>query len=151
MCRERRILRHMASHELSHCHKPMLHKFLQVAWRKGGRSPILLCQGSRRKGRQHLQDPGIFSYFPSFLLSPIFVPLSFFRRREGGRQGMVDGVKGYSGAQGRPPASIPPTYVVKWLGPLKHSKGPSKLCLPASPTPRTTRPLRQQGIQKLYP
>jgi hypothetical protein len=37
---------------------------------------------------------------PSFSLSPLSAPLSFFRHREGGRERMVDGVKGYRGAQG---------------------------------------------------
>jgi hypothetical protein len=49
-----RVLRHAASPELYHRHKPMLHEFFQVAWHNGGRSPILLRDGSRRKGRQHL-------------------------------------------------------------------------------------------------
>jgi hypothetical protein len=51
---ERRVLWHTTSLELRCRHKPMIHEFLQVAWRNGGRSPILLCHASRRKGRQHL-------------------------------------------------------------------------------------------------
>jgi hypothetical protein len=55
------------------------------------------------------------------------------------------------GAQGRPSTLNPVVSVVKRLGPLRHSKGPSKLSLPTSPTPCTSRQLQQQGIQKLYP
>jgi hypothetical protein len=126
--------------------KPMLHEFLQVARRNGRRSQILLCHGSRRKGREHLQDLGIFSYFPSFSLTPLSAPLSFFRRREGGRERTTDGVKGYSGVQGQPPDFNPVASVVKRLGPLRRSKGLSKLSLPSSPTPRTSCMLQQQGI-----
>jgi hypothetical protein len=43
----------------------------------------------------------------------------------------MDGVQGYRGAQGRPPALNPAASVVKWLGPLRHSKGHAKLSLPA--------------------
>jgi hypothetical protein len=141
-CGERRILQHMTSIELSCCHKPMLHEFLQVAWRNGGRSSILLSHGSWRKGRQHLCDPGIFPYFPSFLLSPFSIPLSFFRHRERSRERIADGVKGYRGVQGSLPASNPATSVVKRLGPLRRSKGLGKLSLPTSPTPRTSCPLQ---------
>jgi hypothetical protein len=41
--------------------------------------------------------------------------------------------------------------VVKWLGPLRRSKGPGKLSLPASLTPHTSHQLNQQRIQELYP
>jgi hypothetical protein len=51
-CGERRVLGHTTSLELHRRHKPMLHEFLQMA--QGARSPILLCHGSRRTGRQHL-------------------------------------------------------------------------------------------------
>jgi hypothetical protein len=90
----------MASLVLGHRQEPMLYEFLQVAWRNGGRSPILLHHDSWRKGRQHVQDPGIF--FPIFLLfrSPLSAPLSFFMCKEGGRERMVDAVKGYRDAQG---------------------------------------------------
>jgi hypothetical protein len=51
---------------------------------------------------------------------------------------MVDGVKGYRGAQGQLPALNPTVSVVKRLGPLRRSKGLGKLSLPTSPTPRTS-------------
>jgi hypothetical protein len=147
-CGERRVLRHRTSLEL-HCrHKPMLHKFLQVAWRNGGRSPILLYHGSRRKGMQQLRDPDISSYFifPRFLLFP---PLFLFPGV--GKERMTDGVQGYRGAQGRPLALNPMSSVVKRLGPLRCSKGPGKLSLPTFPIPCTSHQLQQQGIQKPYP
>jgi hypothetical protein len=56
----------MTSLELCRRHKPILPEFLQVTWGNGGRSQILLRHGSRRKGRQHLEGPGIFSYFLLF-------------------------------------------------------------------------------------
>jgi hypothetical protein len=120
---ECRVLRHTTSLELHHRHEPVLHKFLQVALRNDGRSPILLRHGSSRKGKQHLRGPGIFFLFPSFLLSPLSTTLSFFRRREGGRERTVDGAKGYRGAQGRSLASNPMASMVKQLGPLRCSKG----------------------------
>jgi hypothetical protein len=56
----------------------MLHEFLQVAQRNGGRGPILLCHDPRRKEGQHLRDPGITSYFFFLSFSHFSVPLSFF-------------------------------------------------------------------------
>jgi uncharacterized BrkB/YihY/UPF0761 family membrane protein len=58
----------------------MVHEFLQVARCNGGWSPVLLRHGSRRKEVQHLQYPGIASYFPFlfFLLYPFFILLFFF-------------------------------------------------------------------------
>jgi hypothetical protein len=64
---------------------------------------------------------------------------------------MENGMQGYRGAQGRPPTLKPVALVVKQLGALRRSQGPGKLSLPDSPTPRTSRQLHQQGIQKLYP
>jgi hypothetical protein len=52
--KECRVLWHTASHELRRRHKPLLHKFLQMARRNNGRSPILLRYDSRRKGEPHL-------------------------------------------------------------------------------------------------
>jgi hypothetical protein len=46
-----------------------------MVWRNGGRNPILLRHCSRRKGKPHLQDPGISHV--SFSLSPFSIPLSF--------------------------------------------------------------------------
>jgi hypothetical protein len=63
----------------------------------------------------------------------------------------VNGAQGCRGAQVQPPASNPAASVDKRLGPLRCSKGPSKLSLPTFPTPRTLCQLQQQGIQKLYP
>jgi hypothetical protein len=51
----------------------------------------------------------------------------------------------------RPPASNPTALLVKWLGPLRRSMGLGKLSLSTSPTPRTSRQLQQQGLQKSYP
>jgi hypothetical protein len=71
---ERKVLWHTASRELRRHHEPLLHKFLQMAQRNGGRSPILLRHDSRRKGKQHIRDLGIsliFSLsfsFPTFFL-----------------------------------------------------------------------------------
>jgi hypothetical protein len=144
-CGERMILRHTTSLKLSRHHIPILHKFLQVAWHNGGRSPILLRHGSRRKGREGnaFEILVFFSYFPSFSLSPLFIPLCFFKCKEGGREITANSAKGYRGAQRRPLASNPMASVVKRLGPLRYSKGLGKLSLPASPTPRTSRPLQQ--------
>jgi hypothetical protein len=63
----------------------------------------------------------------------------------------VVGAQGYRGAQGQPPALNPAALVVKKLGPRRRSKRLGKLSLPASLTPRASRQLHQQGIQKLYP
>jgi hypothetical protein len=77
-------------------------------------SPVLLSHGSGKRAGQHLQDPGISSYFP-FLSSalPFFRPLfSFlFRHREGDKEKMAGEAHGCRGAQGRPPASNPATVV----------------------------------------
>jgi hypothetical protein len=63
----------------------------------------LLHHGSRRRGKQHLRDPGI----PPISLSlSSFRPYSFFRRREGGKERTACRVKGCEGAQGRPSALI---------------------------------------------
>jgi hypothetical protein len=56
----------------------MLHEFLQVGWHNGGRNLILLRHGSRRKGRQHLQDPVISSYFLFALSLSSFRPSFLF-------------------------------------------------------------------------
>jgi hypothetical protein len=48
-----------------------------MAQRNDGRSPILLRHGLRRKGKQHLQDLGILSYFPFFSL--FFLSLFIFQ------------------------------------------------------------------------
>jgi hypothetical protein len=45
-----------------------------MARHNGGRSLILLRHGSKRKGKQHLRDPG---FSPIFFLSLLSVPLSF--------------------------------------------------------------------------
>jgi hypothetical protein len=55
------------------------------------------------------------------------------------------------GAQGRSPASNPTMMVVKWLGPLRCSKGPDKLYLPAFPTPRTSRSCNNKGNRSCIP
>jgi hypothetical protein len=78
-CREHRIQRHMASLELGRRHKLLLHEFLLVSWRNGGWSPILLCHGLRRKGRQQHQDPGIFFLFSFFFALSSFCPSFFFQ------------------------------------------------------------------------
>jgi hypothetical protein len=133
-CRECKVRRNPTSLELRRSHKPMLHEYLQVAQRNGGKGPILLCHGRRRKGGQHLRDPGITSYF--FFRSLLFLSLFLFsRHREGGQERTTDGVQGYRAAQGRSLASNPTASVVKQLGPLRYSKGPGKLSLPASHTP----------------
>jgi hypothetical protein len=64
---------------------------------------------------------------------------------------MADGAQGYRAVQGQPPALNPVASVIKWLGPLRHSKGHGKLFLPASPTPRTSCQLHQQRIHEPYP
>jgi hypothetical protein len=57
----------------------MLHEFLEMAPCDDGRSPVLLCHGSRRKGGQHLQDFGISSYFLfSFFILSSFCPSFLF-------------------------------------------------------------------------
>jgi hypothetical protein len=55
----------------------MLHEFLQMAQHNGGRSPVLLYHGSSRREGHHLQDPGIFSYFPFPSFTLPFFALSF--------------------------------------------------------------------------
>jgi hypothetical protein len=65
--------------------------------------------------------PIFLSFFHSLLLSSLFSFL--FRYREEGKERMVDGEQGYRGVEGRPPASNPIASVVKWLGPLRRSKG----------------------------
>jgi hypothetical protein len=90
----------------------------------------------------------ILVFSPYFLFSRFLLFMSIFlfsRRREGDKDRTADG------AQGRPPASNLAASVVKRLGPLRRSKGSSKLSLPASPTPRTSRQLQQQGIHNPYP
>jgi hypothetical protein len=68
----------MASRELRCRHKALLHKFLHMAQHNDGISPILLRHGSRRKGLQHLQDPGIsLISFVLFFLSLLSIPFSF--------------------------------------------------------------------------
>jgi hypothetical protein len=109
----------------------------------------MLCHDLRREGNTF--EIVVFLLISFFLLSPLFIPLSFSRRREGGKERMVNGVHGYRGAQGQSPALNPTMSVVKRLGPLRRSKGPGKLSLPTSPTPCTSRQLQQQEIQKSYP
>jgi hypothetical protein len=75
---EHRVHRHPIGLKLCHRHKPMFHEFLQVAQCNGGRSPVLLCHGSRRKEGPHLQDPGIASYFPFLFFSLFFHPSFLF-------------------------------------------------------------------------
>jgi hypothetical protein len=123
---EHRVLRHPTSLELYRRHKPMLNKFLQVARCNSGRGPILLHHDSRRKEGPHFQDASIFFLF-LFFLTLLFPSLFFSRHMDGGKERMADG------AQGRSPASNPVASVVKWLDPLRHSKGLGKLSLPASP------------------
>jgi hypothetical protein len=145
------VLLHTTSLELRHLHKPMTQEYLKVAWHNSGRNPIPLRHGSRRKGRQHLRYPGISSYFLFSIAFSFFPTLFLFaRRRERGKERTVNGAQGCRGAQGQPPASNPVASVDKRLGPLRCSKGPSKLSLPTFPTPRTLCQLQQQGIQKLY-
>jgi hypothetical protein len=99
-CGERRILQHMASLELGHRHKPMLHEFLQMAGVtvEGVQSYSAVALGEREGNTFE-----ILVFFPIFLL---FLPLpfpprfSFLSPREGGRDRIVDGEKGYRGAQG---------------------------------------------------
>jgi hypothetical protein len=73
---ERRVLWHTANCELRYHHKPLLHKFLQMAQHNGERSPILLCHGSRRKG-SNTSEISVFFLLPFLSLSPLSVPLSF--------------------------------------------------------------------------
>jgi hypothetical protein len=84
-------------------------------------------------------------FFPiSFFLYrslPFFLLLLSFlsRHKEGGKERMVGGAHGRRGAQGWLPVSNPTASVVKRPDPLRRSKGPGKLSLPASPAPRTSR------------
>jgi hypothetical protein len=105
---------------------------------EGVQSCSTMAQGGREGNTLEVL---VFFLFPSFSLSPLSAPLSFFKRMEGGRERTMDGAKLYRGAQGRSPALNPMASVVQWLGPLKHSKGIDKLSLPTSPTPRTSRQL----------
>jgi hypothetical protein len=64
-CGEHSVLQHPTGPKL-HCrHKPMLHEFLQMAQRNGGRSLVLLLHGSRRRRG-------------SAFRTLVFLPISFF-------------------------------------------------------------------------
>jgi hypothetical protein len=111
---------------------------------EGVQSYSAMAQGGREGNTFEIQVFLPISFFPHFLLFP---SLSLFSRcREGGKERTVDDAQGYRGVQGRPPASKPVASVVKWLGPLRRNKGLGKLSLLASPTPRTSCQLQQQGI-----
>jgi hypothetical protein len=124
-CGECNILRHIASLEFRGRHKPMLHEFLQV---EGVQSYSSTTWGEREGNTFE-----ILIFLPISFCSLLFPSLFVFSMcREGRRERTTDG------AQGRPPAMNPTEAVVKWQGPLRLSKGPNKLSLPASPTPRTS-------------
>jgi hypothetical protein len=92
------------------------------------------CSAMAQKGRGGITIVIlVFLLFSFSSLSPLSAPLSFsFRSREGGKERTADHVKGYRVAQGQPPALTPATSAVKWLGPLRCSKGLGKLGLPTS-------------------
>jgi hypothetical protein len=71
----------------------MLHEFLLVPRRNGGgvQSCSAMAQGGREANTFEVQV--FFPYFNSFSLSPLTVPLSFFKRRERGRERTADGGK----------------------------------------------------------
>jgi hypothetical protein len=117
----------------------MLHEFLQVARCNGGRSPFRPAMA--QEGREgNTFEILVFSSYFFFPRSPLFsFPFLFFRHREGGMERTVNGAQGYRGAQGQPTALNLAASVVKRWGPLRRSKGPGKLSLHASPTPRISR------------
>jgi hypothetical protein len=90
-----------------------------------GRGPVLLRHGLRRKEKQHSLNSGIppfISFFSFFLFPSLFL----FRRREGGKEGTVDCVKGCRVHEGDrqllKPRSVT-TEEVKRLSPHKAKKG----------------------------
>jgi hypothetical protein len=92
------------------------------------------CSAMAQKGRGGITIVIlVFLLFSFSSLSPLSAPLSFsFRSREGSKERMADHAKGYRVAQGRPLALTPAMSAVKWLGPLRRSKGLGKLGLPTS-------------------
>jgi hypothetical protein len=115
---------------------------------EGVQSYSTMAQGGREGNT--LRDSDISSYFFFSSRFPFLSLFLFSRRGEGPKERMADGAQGYRGAQGRPSIPNPSASVVKWLGPLRRSKGPGKLSLPISCTPRSLHQLQQQGIQKPY-
>jgi hypothetical protein len=120
--RERRILRHPTGFELCHQHKPVFHEILHVPQHNGRRSLVLLYHGSGRKKGQHLHDPDIptSNFFSLSLSLCLAFSLPFLSKyREGSKERVMDGVRGYRGMQGRPPGLNPAALMVKRLG---HSR-----------------------------
>jgi hypothetical protein len=120
---------------------------------EGVQSCSAMAQGEGKGSVFRTQVFLLISLFFSLSLSPFFHPLFSFlsRHREGGRERTAVGVQGCRGVQGRPLDLNPASSVVKRLGPLRHSKGPGKLCLPATPTPRISCQRHQQRIPEPYP
>jgi hypothetical protein len=116
---------------------------------EGVQSCSTMTHGGRKGNTFEILVLLAISFFShSLLFSSLFV---FSRHMEKGKERTADDAQGYRGAQGQPPALNPTASVVKRPGPLRRSKGPGKLSLPASPTPHASRQLHQQGIQKSYP